>query len=269
MGSTGRGEEHPRRIRRRQGAQSLKGFTEAVSPGPVLREMQRETARRACKPSGQGEEASAQGSGGHHLLSQTDARTPAGQVVCQRLHCQPGGVGGKAPRGQVVQSHAVLEVADGVLDLGVSAMVGLQLEGVSLAVGDEGVIAVVGEKRQLGAGCGPDPADYQTHRCDVRLTPEGRVSGLGHVSASVHPVGYGRPVSLGYVLYEIAQAPVLADGDGEADIHLAAYGDDAVGVEAAVGAHGELSGGLRRGAPVRSSLAESVLRRERCLPAPV
>ena len=36
---------------------------------------------------------------------------------------------------------------------------------------------------------------------------------------------------------------MLADGDGEADLQLAADGDDVVGVEAAVGPHGERSGG--------------------------
>ena len=36
---------------------------------------------------------------------------------------------------------------------------------------------------------------------------------------------------------------VLADGDGEADALLSAGGDDGVGVEAAVGPHGERSGG--------------------------
>ena len=34
---------------------------------------------------------------------------------------------------------------------------------------------------------------------------------------------------------------VLTDGDGEADIQLAADRDDGVGVEATVGPHGELS----------------------------
>ena len=36
---------------------------------------------------------------------------------------------------------------------------------------------------------------------------------------------------------------VLTDGDGEADIQLAADRDDGVGLEAAVGPHGELSCG--------------------------
>ena len=35
------------------------------------------------------------------------------------------------------------------------------------------------------------------------------------------------------------KAGVLTDGDGEADIHFAADHDQGVGIEAAVGAHGE------------------------------
>ena len=38
---------------------------------------------------------------------------------------------------------------DGVLDLGVAAMVGLEIQSVALAVGDEGVIAVAGKQSQL------------------------------------------------------------------------------------------------------------------------
>ena len=36
---------------------------------------------------------------------------------------------------------------------------------------------------------------------------------------------------------------MLSDGDGEANIVIATYVDDVAGVEAAVGAHGELTGG--------------------------
>ena len=57
----------------------------------------------------------------------------------------------------MVEPHAVLEVADGVLDLGVAAMVGLEVQGIALPVSDEGVIAVVGEQRQLGATLCPCP----------------------------------------------------------------------------------------------------------------
>ena len=220
--------------RERQGAQSGQCATEQCFPGPALGEMQDEAAGRAGEASGEGEEPSAQGLGGGGSFFQSDAGGPAGQVVGQHLYDQPGGVGCEAARGQMVQSHTVLQVADGVFYLGVPAVVSFQFQGVALSVRDEGVIAVVGKQGQLGAGRGPDPSDYEAHRRGVRLTPKGRVSGLGNGGGALHPVGYGRPVRLWYGLYEIAQTPVLADGDGEADIVVAADGDDVVGVVTAV-----------------------------------
>ena len=53
---------------------------------------------------------------------------PAGQVMRHHLDRQPGAVGGEARRRHVVQPDAVLEVAYGVLDLGVAAMIGLQFQ---------------------------------------------------------------------------------------------------------------------------------------------
>ena len=135
-------------------------------------------------------------------------------------------IGGKASRGEMVEPHAVLQVPDGILDLGVAAVVGLQFQGVAVPVGDGGVIAVAGEQRQLGAGRGLDPADDEPHRYGIGLATEGRVFSLGHVGGALHPVGYGPPVCLGYGLYQVAQAPVMADGDGEVDTHPAAEGDD-------------------------------------------
>ena len=224
-------------------SQSSQGATELGFPGPVLGKMQSEATRLAGEPSGEGEEAPPEGLGGNHLLAQTDAHGPAGQVMGHHLCRQPGGVGGEAPRGEMVEADAVLEVSYGVLDLGVAAMVGLQFQGLTVAVGDEAVIAVAGEERQLGTGRGPDPADDETHRFGVGLTTKGYVGGLSHVGCAVHPVGYGSPVLLRYGLYEIAQSGVLTDGDGEADTCLSAYGDDVMGVEATVGAYGELSCG--------------------------
>ena len=102
-----------------------------------------------------------------------DARGPACQVMRhhpvsstgQALHGQPGAVGGEAARGEMVQPQAVLEVSDGVLDLGVAAMVGLQFQGFPLPVGDAAVIAVAGEEGQLGTGRGLHPPDDEPHRC--------------------------------------------------------------------------------------------------------
>ena len=90
--------------------------------------MQGQPACRAGEPSGQGEEPPPEGFGGGYPLSQTDPRRPAGQVVGHRLDGQPGAVGGEAARGEMVQPDAVLEVAYGILDLGVAAMVSLQFE---------------------------------------------------------------------------------------------------------------------------------------------
>ena len=69
-----------------------------------------------------------------------------------------GAVGGEARRRHVVQPDAVLEVAYGVLDLGVAAMIGLQFQRLPIAVGDEGVTAVSGEEGELGTGASASPA---------------------------------------------------------------------------------------------------------------
>ena len=106
--------------------------------------MQSQATGFASEASGQGEEASSEGLGGYHRLTQADARRPAGQVVGDNLYGQPGGVGREASRGEMVDPQAVLEVADGVLHLGVAAMIGIQFEGVAIPVGDQSVIAVVG-----------------------------------------------------------------------------------------------------------------------------
>ena len=90
--------------------------------------MHSELAGRAGEPSGDREEASSEGLGGHQLLVQTDASCPAGQVMHHHLDGQLGTVGGKAARGQVIEPHAVLEVSDRILDLGVAAMVGVQIQ---------------------------------------------------------------------------------------------------------------------------------------------
>ena len=121
-----------------QGAQSRQSAAELVLPRPALGQVQDETARLASDPSGQGEEAPPEGLGGCHRFTKTDARCPARQVVGHHLHRQPSTVGGEASRGEMIEPHAVLQVADGILDLGVAPMVGLQVQGVALAVGDEG-----------------------------------------------------------------------------------------------------------------------------------
>ena len=141
----------------------------------------------------------------------------------------------KRPEGRWFSPTPYLRVAYGILDLGVAAMVSLQFEQLSVPVGDEAMIAVFGEEGQLGTGRQLHPPDDEPYRRGVRLGLEGGAGGLGHIGGTVHPVRNRRPGIFGYRLDEIVQAFVLADGDGEADIHLAADGYHAMSVESAVG----------------------------------
>ena len=126
------------------GSQPYQGASELLLPRPAPRQVQGQAARRAGEPSCQGEEAPPEGLGGHDLLTQADAGCPAGQIVGHHLDCQPSCVGGETARGEMVEAHAVLEVSDSILDLGVAAVAGLQFDGLPVPVGDEAVIAVVG-----------------------------------------------------------------------------------------------------------------------------
>ena len=130
-----------------------------VSQGQCLGRCKVRRLARAGEPSRQGEEPPPEGLGGHDLLAQSDSRRPAGQVVGHRLYRQPGGVGGEAARGEMVQPDAVLEVAYRILDLGVAAMVSLQIEHLPVPVGDEAVIAIAGEEGQLGTRRGLHPPE--------------------------------------------------------------------------------------------------------------
>ena len=73
------------------------------------------------------------------------------------LEGEPGGVGPEPPRGQMIEAHPVFQVPDGVLDLGVTAVQGFEGEGLSLPVGDEGVVIVGGKEGQLTPRRGGDP----------------------------------------------------------------------------------------------------------------
>ena len=102
---------------------------------------------------------------------------------------QPGPLAAKRPEGRWL-SDAVLEVSDGVLDLGVAAMVGFQFQGLPLPVGDAAVIAKEG---QLGTGQGCT-RDDEPHRCGVGLTleavPDRRLRGEFHRAGRAVVPGY-------------------------------------------------------------------------------
>ena len=192
---------------------------------------------RAGESSGPGRRTAAGGSWWSRSADPRPMRAVQRARLCgHHLYRQPSAVGGEAPRGHVVQTDAVLEVSNGVLDLGVAAVVGLQFQGLSVPVGDEAVIAVGGEEGQLGTGRGLHPPDDEPLRCGAGLSLEGGVGGLRHIGGRrPSSSGTGVQASSGIASIEVPQAFVLADGDGEADIHLTTGGDESVGVEATVG----------------------------------
>ena len=93
-GSDARGAVRPSG-REWQGSQPGQSASELVFPRPMPWEMQYEAARRAGEPTGQGEEPSPEGLGGHDRLAQTEPGRPACQIMLQHLDRQPGGVGGE------------------------------------------------------------------------------------------------------------------------------------------------------------------------------
>src|SRR5829696_2937932 len=125
----GRGGLELRRWRRwtsggeRHAAQPVQRQEELARPRPAGGQVQVALAGRAGQPPGQVQVAGPQRLGGNEGLAQPDPGDPAGEVVGDDVQGHPGGVGGELPGWQVVEADAVLEVTDGVFDLGVAAVV--------------------------------------------------------------------------------------------------------------------------------------------------
>ena len=135
--------------RERDRPQPGEGGGEVDGPGPARRQMERELTSRASEPPGESEEPPPERLGRDDPLGQPDPGRPASKVVGDHLDREPGAIGGEATRGQVIEPDAVLEVTDRVLDLGVATMVGLEFERLTSAVGDERVVAIAREEREL------------------------------------------------------------------------------------------------------------------------
>jgi hypothetical protein len=131
---------------------------------------------------------------------------------------QPGGVGGELARGAVPQPDAGFEVADRELDRGVAAVILVQLDGGADSVGDQGVVAPVGEQLGLGA-CQAGAAHDQ---------PVALVAGLGNLGQAAVGVADRCPGVLVDGGDRGADRLGLADGDGGADLGAAA-GPDGLG----------------------------------------
>ena len=113
----------------------------------------------------------------------------------------------------MVEAYPVLQVADGILDLGPATVASFGFQSVDLAVGNERELAVGGKQCQPRAGRDFLPPHDEPRRHRVGLAGNGGVGGLGYVGSTRHPVGDGRPVCLGYGVDKITLLGVLADGD--------------------------------------------------------
>ena len=111
----------------------------------------------------------------YELFGQTDARMSQRARLCAINLTASQAVGGEAPRGEMVESDAVFQVSNGVLDLGVAAMIASSSRVSAVPVGDEAVIAVGGEEGQLGTGRGFTRRTDEPHRRGAGFTLEGDV----------------------------------------------------------------------------------------------
>ena len=72
----------------------------------------------------------------------------AGEVTGHHVEGEPSGIRSKSPRRQMDETDAIPQVADGVLDIGVAAVIGFEFEHLAEAVGDEGVTATSAPSRK-------------------------------------------------------------------------------------------------------------------------
>ena len=107
------------------GSQSGQGAAELLSPRPAPGKMQGQPACRAGEPSGQGEEPPPEGLGGGYPLSQTDRAVQRARLWAIVWTASQAPLAAKRSEGRWFSPTPLLEVAYGILDLGVAAMVSL------------------------------------------------------------------------------------------------------------------------------------------------
>ena len=152
-------------------------------------------------------------------------------------------IGRKPPRGEVVQAQAVLEVPNGTVDPTVAAVAGLRFQRVPLPVGDEALIAIVGEERQLGAGGGLHPPGRS-----AALVRRRADSGSECIHSRSHRQGPPSNMELGARHpWGSSQSDRAGSGAGgrwcRSGPLSRSEGDDCLGVETTDGLHRELSCG--------------------------
>jgi len=133
----------------------LVGGGEVVGPGPVIGQPERHSSGAAHEAAGCVQEPVTQGAwfGGGEVAGEADQLAPGEQVGCGEDELEPGLVRGERGERHAFET-AVFEVADAVLDLGVTAVPGLEFNEVAGRVGEHDLVAepVVIPQSQLGAG---------------------------------------------------------------------------------------------------------------------
>ena len=125
----------------------------------------------------------------------------------------------------MIQPHAVLQVSNGVLDLGVAAVIGLQLQGFPVPVGDEAVSCSRAKRASLGTGRGLTRRTMSRTGAASGSVRKGVQVVCATSAAPSIQYGIGLQSASGMASIRFRRLLCLADGDGEADIHPAADGD--------------------------------------------
>jgi hypothetical protein len=139
--------------------------------------------------------------------------------MCSSAPLTPGAVSPRAPfvglapyrnrpEGQWRSLAAVLEVTDGQLHHRIAAVIGIQLDGGSFSVGDQGVVAPVWPQGGLGA----DQAGASHHQ---PVAAKGGLGELGDAAVGILDPGPGGLGDRGDRLLDLGG---LADGDRVADV---------------------------------------------------
>ena len=123
---------------------------ELVGPGPAGGESEPHAPGAVDEDGSDGDEAGASGPVGDWWVP-GELAGPATQVVSEDRTGEPRGVCVVVPRGDVFESGAFFEVADGEFDGGVVTMELVGLDDGGVEAGDERVVAPVRPQLRLGA----------------------------------------------------------------------------------------------------------------------
>ena len=197
----------------RQAADTGEGGEVGVGPWPSGGEAQDQFSSVVHDPSGQCEQAGADGVAvGESSYRAGVVFYPPVEVVSQRGAGKPGGVGEEVPRRAVGETGMLFDVSYGQLRAGMGPVVGVGLYGSEFGVGGEGMVSPVGPQLRLGGIRQPGAAHHHPHATMLPFLG-GTEGGLGHLRFAALGVVDGFPLGL----FEV--------GDSRFDLPILGYGD--------------------------------------------